>query len=118
MKRTVVIAGMACLMALPGLAWAQTPPPSGHDAHGAPAKPAGGQAGAAKSKTAGAVAAADRAFVMKAAHGGMAEVELGKLAADKAASSDVKQFGRRMADDHGRANDELKSWASKTGMTL
>jgi putative membrane protein len=99
-------------MALSGLASAQTPPAAGHDAHGAPAKPAGGQAGA------GAVAAADRTFVMKAAHGGMAEVEMGKLAADKAASSDVKQFGQRMADDHGKANEELKSWASKKGLTL
>jgi putative membrane protein len=119
MKRTVVIAGITCVMALPGLASAQTTPPAGHDAHGAPAKPAGAQ-GAAKSTTegAGTVAAADRTFVLNAARGGMAEVEMGKLAADKAASSDVKQFGQRMADDHSKANEELKSWASKNGITL
>jgi len=49
---------------------------------------------------------------------GMAEVDLGKLAADKASNSDVKQFAQRMVDDHGKANDELKSWASSNNVTL
>jgi len=61
---------------------------------------------------------ADHRFVTEAAQGGMAEVELGKLAAEKASSSDVKQFGQRMVDDHTKANDELKSLASKNGWTL
>jgi len=57
-------------------------------------------------------------FVKKAAQGGMAEVELGKLAADKATNADVKKFGQRMVDDHGKANDELKSIASSKNITL
>ena len=48
----------------------------------------------------------------------MAEVDLGKLAASKATNADVKQFGQRMVDDHGKANDELKSWASQKSVTL
>jgi putative membrane protein len=60
----------------------------------------------------------DQGFVMKAAQGGLAEVELGNLAKQKASSDDVKQFGQRMADDHSKANEELKSWASKNGITL
>jgi len=48
----------------------------------------------------------------------MAEVDLGKLAASKATNPDVKQFGQRMVDDHGKANDELKSWASQKNVTL
>jgi putative membrane protein len=60
----------------------------------------------------------DQNFVMKAAEGGMAEVELGKLAAEKASSSDVKNFGQKMADDHGKANDELKQLAEKKNITL
>jgi putative membrane protein len=55
---------------------------------------------------------------MKAAKGGMAEVELGKLAAEKASSDDVKKFGQRMADDHGKAGDELKSLAQSKNVTL
>lgn len=58
------------------------------------------------------------AFAKEAAMGGMAEVDLGQLAASKAESADVKQFGQRMVDDHGKANDELKSWASQKKVTL
>ena len=60
----------------------------------------------------------DSHFVMEAAKGGLAEVEMGKLAADKASSSEVKQFGQRMVDDHSKANDELKSVASQKGITI
>jgi putative membrane protein len=62
--------------------------------------------------------APDEAFVMKAAKGGMAEVELGKLATEKAVSPDVKKFGQRMVDDHGKANDELKALAQTKNITL
>lgn len=69
--------------------------------------------------TAGATAkSADSHFVMDAAAGGMAEVEMGRLAADKATSPDVKEFGQKMVDDHSKANDELKQIASQKGITL
>ncbi len=61
---------------------------------------------------------ADSKFVMDAAKGGMAEVEMGKMAADKATNPDVKQFGQKMVDDHSKANDELKQVASAKGITL
>ena len=67
---------------------------------------------------AGTVAAADRQFIEKAAVGGMAEVELGKLAQRNAASDQVKQFGARMVQDHSKANDELKQVASAKGIEL
>ncbi|HEY2819020.1 MAG TPA: DUF4142 domain-containing protein [Casimicrobiaceae bacterium] len=60
----------------------------------------------------------DRKFVEEAAQGGMAEVELGKLAQQKAASDQVKQFGKKMADDHQKANEQLKTLASKKGIAL
>jgi putative membrane protein len=59
---------------------------------------------------------ADRKFVKDAAQGGMAEVELGQLAAEKASSEDVKKFGQRMVDDHSKANDNLKELATKKGV--
>jgi putative membrane protein len=64
------------------------------------------------------VAAADTAFAKEAAVGGMAEVDLGKLAQQNAASPDVKQFAERMVTDHGKANAELKEWASQNNVTL
>jgi putative membrane protein len=60
----------------------------------------------------------DRQFVMKAASGGMMEVEAGKLAQQNASSEDVKQFGERMVTDHGKANDELKQVATSVGITI
>ena len=60
----------------------------------------------------------DENFVIKAANGSMAEVELGKLAVDKAGSDEVKKFARRMVDDHGKANDELKTLAQNKHITL
>jgi putative membrane protein len=62
--------------------------------------------------------AADRQFVRKAAEGGLAEVQLGQLATEKAASPEVKQFGQRMVDDHTKANEQLKQVASDEGVTI
>ncbi len=61
---------------------------------------------------------ADKRFVMKAAKGGLAEVEFGRLATEKATDPDVKQFGQKMVDDHSKANDELKTVAQQKGITL
>ena len=60
----------------------------------------------------------DETFVMKAANGGMAEVDLGKLAVEKAGSDEVKKFGQRMVDDHSKANAELKTLAQNKHFTL
>ena len=61
---------------------------------------------------------ADSAFAMKAAQGGMAEVKLGQLATEKGSSQTVKDFGQKMVDDHGKANNELKQLASQKSWTL
>jgi putative membrane protein len=61
---------------------------------------------------------ADTKFAVAAAQGGMAEVQMGQLAVQKATNPDVKAFGQHMVDDHSKANDELKEVASKEGITL
>ncbi len=61
---------------------------------------------------------ADQKFITKAAQGGLAEVELGKLASQRASSAEVKQFGEKMATDHGAANQELTSLASSKGVSV
>lgn len=55
----------------------------------------------------------DQAFVTKLAGVGMAEVELGTLAKDKASSREVKAFAQRMIDEHKKAGDELKAIADR-----
>jgi putative membrane protein len=56
--------------------------------------------------------------VETAAKHGNAEVELGKLAAERAQSADVKQFAQMMIRDHSKANDELKQVASRENMSV
>jgi putative membrane protein len=60
----------------------------------------------------------DQHFMKEAAEGGMAEVEFGQLAADKASSQDVKDFAQRMVKDHTQANDQLKQIAVQKNVTL
>src|SRR5262245_19167477 len=61
---------------------------------------------------------ADEKFLKNAAEGSLAEVKLGKLAEQRAASDGVKQFGKRMATDHQKAYDELKQLASQKGVMM
>jgi putative membrane protein len=61
---------------------------------------------------------ADENFAKKAAEGGMAEVKLGQLAEQKGSSPEVKNFGRRMVQDHSKANNELKDVTSKENIPL
>ena len=56
-----------------------------------------------------AIAGGDLAFVIAAAPGGMGEIELGKLAASKAQSADVKAFGQKMVEDHSKAIEDVKA---------
>jgi putative membrane protein len=76
------------------------------------------QAGAQRAPAQAASAAADHTFITKAAKGGLAEVELGKLAVEKGSSAQVKEFGQKRVDDHGKANDELRTLAQNKNVTL
>jgi putative membrane protein len=72
----------------------------------------------AAAQTATKLPATDAKFLQKAAEDGMAEVELGNLATQKAMREEVKQFAARMVEDHGKANEELKAVASAHGVAL
>jgi len=100
----IVLAGAAVLAMAAAPAFAQTP------AQNPPAK--------SHDMTAHKAMGSDQHFVVEAAKGGMAEVELGQLASQKASSDQVKQFAQRMVTDHGKANDELKTLAQNKNITL
>lgn len=57
-------------------------------------------------------------FWTTAAQGGIAEVELGKIAQTKAANAEVKNFAKMMVEEHTKANNELKSLAAKRSINL
>lgn len=71
----------------------------------------------AKTKTS-ATMMSDTDFAKAAAQGGIAEVKLGELAEDKGTSKAVKDLGQRMVDDHTRADDNLKSAASRDNIYI
>jgi len=69
--------------------------------------------------TAGKVGATDeRMFLQSASNGGLAEVELGKLAEQRGSNAAVKGFGARMVKDHGAANKELQTLAARKGVSF
>ena len=74
-------------------------------------------ANAQEGKAGGKVVKADRDFVMQAADGNLAEVALGQLAVDSGSSDEVKKFGQRMIDDHGKSYKELSEIATQQGIT-
>lgn len=99
------------------------PSGSGTASSGKMSKKSNKKSGAAASSDksaagASSVPAADKMFIKKAAQGGMSEVELGKMAAEKGSSDAVKQFGQKMADEHSKANEELKALAEQKGVKL
>ena len=95
-SRFCIVAPMVAAFSFAGLALAQESP-------------------AGKSSS---LSAKDKTFIHKAAKGGMMEVAMGNLAAQNGQSDGVKSFGKRMVTDHSKANDELKSIASKKGVQL
>jgi putative membrane protein len=60
----------------------------------------------------------DKKFIMETGQGGMMEVEIAKLAVDKASNAEVKQYAQRLVDDHTKANDELTQLAAQKGVTI
>jgi putative membrane protein len=55
----------------------------------------------------------DKDFVKDIAAASIAEVELGRMALDKAVNPDVKKFAQMMIDDHTKANEELTTIATQ-----
>lgn len=61
---------------------------------------------------------ASAGFIVRALDGGMMELALGNLVAQKATNARVKSFGEMMVTDHGKANAELRDLASMRTVTV
>jgi putative membrane protein len=64
------------------------------------------------------VSRGDKDFVNDIAIANMAEIELGKLAAERAANAEVKKFAQMMVSDHTQAADTLKPIATSNNIPL
>jgi len=60
----------------------------------------------------------DAHFMVRAASGGMSEVEMGNLAVKKALNANVRAFGAMMVMDHTKANKKLIALADSAGISL
>jgi putative membrane protein len=64
------------------------------------------------------ISPADKDFILAAAQGGMTEVKLGEMAAQKGVRDDVKGFGQRMVKDHTVINGDLKVLAAQKEVSV
>jgi putative membrane protein len=62
--------------------------------------------------------AATSEFLVKAADGGMAEVDAGKMGESKAIHAAVKRFAAMMVHDHTGANEKVKALSAARNVTL
>lgn len=60
----------------------------------------------------------DQQFMTKAAQGGLMEIEVARIAQQKATSNEIKEFARKLEQDHSKANDQLKQIASQKNVEL
>ena len=60
----------------------------------------------------------DQQFVRHAARDGLAEVQLGQMAAEHATNPEVQRFGQRMVTDHTKANQELMTLAQSKNISI
>ncbi len=67
----------------------------------------------ARAQEAAALAGPDTQFLADAIREGLAEVEMGKMAAQKASDPEVKRLAERMVQDHAEANRKLSAVAEK-----
>jgi putative membrane protein len=129
MKRSSCIAGIA-LVTIFGVACNNAPQGRSRIAgqHGSAPGEGGGASGAAHPPSESAapaangadtrLSAAEQAFVQKATKGNEAEVDLAKMAQDKAQKNEVKDYARLLERDHSNAIDELHDIARKGNVTL
>ena len=111
MRKTTIAAIVSCVMfAAAGSAQAQ------EGGLGQIGKDLG--AGVAQGLKAGLVPQADKDFMANAASGGIAEVEMARVALDKSTSAAVKGHAQHMINDHTKANEELRRIATAKGITL
>lgn len=70
------------------------------------------------SSTTGKLSNADKGFIKDAAVDGLYEVEIGKIASQRAADPAVKSFAQMLVNHHSAANDELKQLASSRNVEI
>ena len=83
-----------------------------------PSAPAPPSSGSTMSSPQTSLGSSDKRFMLQAAQGGTAEVQIGQLATQKASSDQVKQYAQQMVEQHSQVNSQLAALAAQKGVTL
>jgi putative membrane protein len=102
MRLTLTAATIVVSMALSSTSQAQAPP----------AQTPASQEGTTRPDTSSSQQSDAATFINQMTVAGMAEVQLGNIAVERAASGDVKSFGEMMAKEHRQANQDLSQVAA------
>ncbi|HEY1332940.1 MAG TPA: DUF4142 domain-containing protein [Myxococcaceae bacterium] len=95
----------------------QTPPPVGTERHPAENRASGATMTPPASSALGTTPSP--AEMLSDLHmANQSEVDLGKVAEQRAQSKDVKAFGKRMVKDHTALDKDAQSWAKKNNVTI
>ena len=70
----------------------------------------------AVAQDAGSTASTDKTFIMNAAEGSMAEIDLSKIALKKSKNDDVKTYAQQMITDHTKLIADMKPFADQMGV--
>ena len=118
LKLFATTAAVALLaLSAPAISQTSTPGKAPSATPTAPAAPAG-RSDAKSQDRAEKLSRQDEKFVKEAAEGGMAEVEPGKLAQQKAQSAEVKSLAETIVKDHEAANAQLMAIGSGKGVDM
>lgn len=60
----------------------------------------------------------DAAFMIRVQLRGLEDVELGRIAAERASNPGVRAFGQQIVQDRGKANEELRLFAQSQAIAL
>ncbi len=116
LKRMLLSLAVSGLMVVPGAVLAQSNS-SQSQANKNPWTPPN-QSATSNQNASSKLTAREQQFMKKAAQDDIAEVELGKVAQQKASASDVKQFAQDMVNQHQQNLDKLKSVAQEENVQL
>ena len=61
---------------------------------------------------------ADQKFLMMAAQGNLAEIQMAQMAKQKSQSNEIQNYAQRLIEDHTKANEQVMQIATKKGLTL
>ncbi len=75
----------------------------------------GGAVSAQRGRQSGSLSALDKDYLKASAQSNLEEVQFESVVLTHAANGQDKEFGKRMRQDHARANAELKAVAARTG---